>query len=88
MDRTHISGLRVKVQKSIDVSESIIHTNTTAIQQDLEYHLKSIEYKQLHPWPTFECIADEELNNTDCSSIPLIKKKSIKGGSSKVFLKD
>ena len=85
MDCTHISGLRVKVQKSIDVSESIIHTNTTAIQQDLEYHLKSIEYKQLHPWPTFECIADEELNNTDCSSIPLIKKNLSKEEVLKYF---
>ena len=72
MDLTHISGLRVKVQKSIIVSKSIIHTNTTATQQDLEYHLRLIEYKQLHPWPTFECIAGEELSNTGCSSIPLI----------------
>ena len=72
MDPTYISGLRVKVQKSIDVSKFIIHTKTMATQQDLDYHLKSIEYKQLHPWPTFECIVDEELNNTDCSSIPLI----------------
>ena len=46
MEPTYFSGLRVKVQKSIIVSKSVIHTNTTATQRDLKHHLRSIEYKQ------------------------------------------
>ena len=38
MEPTYFSGLRVKVQKSIIVSKSVIHTKTTATQQDLKYH--------------------------------------------------
>ena len=50
MEPTYFSGLRVKVQKSIIVSKSVIHTKTTATQQDLKYHLRSTEYKQLGPF--------------------------------------
>ena len=50
MEPTYFSGIRVKVQKSIIVSKSVIHTKITATQRDLKYHLRSIEYKQLSPF--------------------------------------